>query len=381
MRKKTLFVLYSLTLLCFTIFSYLFIDQNLKYLHFLYSGFSTTNRLLSSVIYVFIIIILFSFYFQFLRFAKNNKLNLRGLKTLILITISILIFSYPAMVSYDIFNYLTTAKVVYKYHENPYIVMPIEFKGEAFLSFTHAANKTALYGPFWLLLSGFPYLFGLGYFILILINFKLFLLLFYLAVLYLIWKISKSMFAVGFFALNPLVIIETLISSHNDIVMMFFAVLSLFLIFKKRISLGLIFLLLSILIKYATLFLIPIYLYLIWQIIRKKYINKEKILNISAISMFIIFVFSQFREEIYPWYGIWFLVFISINAQIVKKRFLILVSVFCFSLLLRYVPFMLWGTHFGIIPVVKAGITFIPSIVVILFYVLSGNLCLRKRFF
>lgn len=381
MRRNALFILYGLTLLCFAFFTYLFVDQNLIYLKLFYTGFAVINRGVITIIYFIFIFIFFVFYWIFILFFKNRKLDAKELKLLILATIIITLFSYPAMLSYDIFNYITTSKVLYSYHENPYIVMPIEFKGEPFLSFTHAANKIALYGPFWLLLSGFPYLLGFENFIFILFNFKLISVLFYLGTIYLIWKISKNIFSVAFFALNPLVITETLISGHNDIIMMFLAVSALLFINKKRIILGLILLLLSILIKYATIFLIPVYLYLICYVIRNKNIDKERIFNLSALSMFVIFLLSLFREEIYPWYAIWFLIFISINSQAFKKRFLFLVSVFCFSLLLRYMPFMLWGTHFGITPVVKAGFTFIPSIVVILFYVLSGNLCLKKRFF
>ena len=40
--------------------------------------------------------------------------------------------------------------------------MPIEIPNEPYLAFTRAANKTALYGPVWILLTAIPHLLGQG---------------------------------------------------------------------------------------------------------------------------------------------------------------------------------------------------------------------------
>lgn len=368
---KITYLLYGALLISFSIFSYLFVDPNLIYLKDIYSGFAFLNREITTVIYTIFILTYLIIYSNVLK--NIRMINLTRLKIIIGITM-ILVLAYPAMLSYDIFNYATTAKVTFQYFENPYIVMPIEFPGDTSLLFTHAANKIALYGPFWIGLTSVPFFLGLGNFLLMLFSFKAFIALFYLAIIFLIWKMTKNLFSIAFFALNPLVIIETLVSSHNDIVMMFFVLLSFFFLTKKKVLLAFLFLFLSILIKYATVFLVPVFLYAVWQMKFGK-VKWRKIFQLSFFSMFIIFLLSHFREEIYPWYGIWFLTFATLNP---KNKFLLYLSLaFSFGLLFRYVPFMLYGTHFGVTPVIKNLVTFTPALLLLIYLFFKKRLWLK----
>lgn len=365
--KLFLFVAYTLFLLCVTIFSYLYIDANLIYLKYLYSGFSTMSRVATSMIYIIIVLVFFLFYSLFVWLAYKKRLSFRNIQFLIGMTVCILIFSYPAMLSYDIFNYMLTAKVLYFYRENPYIIMPIEFIGEPNLSFTHAANKVALYGPSWIALTVIPHLLGFGNFLLTLLSFKILIVLFYIATIILIWKTSRDNLGLVFFALNPLVIIETLVHGHNDIVMMCLAVFSFYLLMRKRILFAAIVLVLSILIKYATLFLIPVFAYAAIKTLRKQKIDWQYIFLLSFFSMLLALLLSPLREEMYPWYAIWFLTFASF---VVRKQLVFYLSIaFSFGLLLRYVPFMLIGTHFGATPFFKVVLTFSPLCFVLMYLI------------
>lgn len=374
--KKILFLYFSLLILM-TLFSYLFVDQNLIYFNNLYSGFYSTKRIQITLFYLLFIILLFVFYFPFLKKIKSKIIEIHTFKKIILVTIAILFFSYPAFLSFDIFNYIATSKVFFFYHENPYIIMPIEFIGDPLLLFMHAPNKIALYGPFWVGLTGIPYYLGFGNFIATLFSFKLLVILFYLSTVYLIWKHSKSLLITSVFAFNPLVIIETLISAHNDIVMAFLSLASILFLIKKRYVYSFIFLLFSILIKYASIFLVPVFIYVIYLKFREKEVNEEKIFLLSAISMFSIFLFSFLREEIYPWYAIWFLVFNSFISN--QKYFYYFFLSFSFSLMLRYVPFMLLGTYFGPTPFIKFVLTF-SFPVLTLFLVKFKSLWIEKTF-
>ncbi|MEK7092259.1 MAG: hypothetical protein AAB907_01390, partial [Patescibacteria group bacterium] len=129
---------YGVFLLIFTVFSYLFIDGNFPPLHTLYTGFHTSHRELITSLYFIFISIHFLFYIIF--FRTKNFLSSTRLKKLIILTVGILIFSYSAMLSFDVFNYTTTSKVLFFYKENPYVTMPIEIN-DSFLQYTRASNK------------------------------------------------------------------------------------------------------------------------------------------------------------------------------------------------------------------------------------------------
>lgn len=359
-------------------FSYAFVDPNLSYLKNIYSGFAFSNRALTTIFYISSVIIYFIFYGIFIYLGVKKKINLKKIILLMGITVAILVFSYPAMLSYDIFNYIATSKVSFFYHENPYIVMPIEFIGDPLLAFTHAANKIALYGPVWVILTGIPYLFGFENFIATLFSFKFFIVIFYLLTVFLIWKISKSTVSVILFSLNPLVVIETLISGHNDIVMMFLTLLSFFLLTKKRISLGVLLFISAIFIKYSTVLLVPVFLYVIWGLIKNKEINWANVYFFSSLLMLIAFFLSPIREEIYPWYAIWFLSFSFLSPT--RKIMVYIAIAFSFGLLFRYVPFMLYGTHSGFTPLIKSAVTFLPPLLFGLYLVVKKEIWERIPF-
>jgi len=355
------------------IFSYFFLDPEISYLAFIDPP-HIQNRLFLTSIYIFCICgcIFFSLFFMRRLYKKQSQ---KGLFQKILLFLLILLFSYPAMLSYDIYNYIATSKVTFLYLENPYIVMPIEFSTDPLITFMHAANKTALYGPVWILLTAVPFFLGFNNFVATLLLFKTIIILFYFATVVLLLKMTKDSTKVALFALHPLVIIETFIGSHNDIVMMFLALLSFFMLKEKRVLLAIFFLLASFLIKYATFALIPIFVYAVYRIVVKKPIDWGKVYKYGFISMFFIFLLSFFREEIYPWYAIWFLVFLPFLN--LRKYILTSIYILTISLLFRYVPYLVTGSHFGITPYAKWIITFVP----VLFYLVfqkSKNVWLRQ---
>lgn len=363
--KKIVYFFYLIFLLAFTFFSYFFIDPNLIYLKNLYTGFAFSNRFIVSFIYFSFLIIFFSFYFIFIKFFQKKIFTKKDFKIIITITIIGLIFSYPAILSYDIFNYVATSKTTFFYHENPYFIMPIQFTGDPLLLFTHAANKTALYGPFWIVLSGIPFLLSFGSFLLNIFLLKILNILFYILTIIFIYIISKNIINSVVFALNPLIIIETVVSAHNDISMMFFALFALFLVQKNKYIIASIILMLSIFIKFSTIFLIPIFIYLIYGKLRQKQFSIEKIYLLITISMGIIFLLSPLREEMYPWYAIWFLTF----SCLLKNKFVLIITTsLSLGLLFRYLPYMYLGTHEMPTPFLKVIFTVIPVIIGFSYY-------------
>lgn len=358
--SKQLF-LYSVFLLLFSLFTYLFIDTNLIYLHGLYTGFYSSNRIITTSVYLLLVSLFFIFYLYFLKKKITSELH----KKFIIVSLLFLIFSYPAILSYDIFNYLATAKVTYFYKENPYLVMPIEFQGDPMLLFTRAANKFALYGFSWTALSGIPFILGFQNFLAQVFLLKGMVGLFYLGLVYILHKITKSWDTILIFSLNPLVLMETFISAHNDIVMMFFALSAFYFLKKKHIFLAFALLSVSIFVKFSTIFLLPIFIYVLYTYIKKKDINWNRIWFYSAILMFSVFLLAPLREEIYPWYAIWFLPFISLLKGFRKLK--ILSMSLCFGLLLSYVPYMLLGHYLYPVPFLKTSLVVFPVLCTFLY--------------
>ena len=367
--KRFFFVGYTAIFIFFTFFSYLFVDANFIYFPSILKGFNWQNQTMVTFVYLFLISSFFGFYIFLLR--KIDSIS--NLKEIIKFIPAFLIpiFAYPAMLSYDIFNYIATSKVLFYYHENPYLVMPIEFLRDPILLFTHAANKLGIYGIFWTIISGIPYFFSFGNYLISIFMFKLFAALFYLGLIFLIWKLTRNKLSVILFAANPLVIIETFISGHNDIVMMFFALLAVYLLKNKRIFLAVLCLFLSILIKYATIFLVPIFLLTIIQYIKNKKIDWNKFYLFSFFSMFVIFILSFLREEIYPWYAIWPLTFLVLTTE--KRKLINIYIGFSYGLMLSYAPYMYFGTYFGTTPFAKILLMLFPPVGIFLYQTIKAN--------
>lgn len=344
--KYTPFFLYGLFLAIFSCFTYLFIDPGFFYLGNISTGFAFSEREYVSLFYVISILFLFSFYGFFLFQIKRKKLHLKDFYFLLGLSLVLFIFSYPTILSYDIFNYMATAKVTFFYRENPYIVMPIEFINDMLLSYTRAANKTALYGPAWILLSGVPFTLSFGNVLIQVFLFKFLTGIFYILMVFLLYRLTKNFFMVVLFSLNPLVLIEVLVSGHNDVVMMAFALFSFYFLQKKNIFWAFVFIFLSIFIKYATIFLLPVFIFVLWKVSVRKEVSWNKIWKYSAFFMFLIFLLSPIREELYPWYFLWVFPFVVLW----KNKFAVNLSIaFSFGLLFYYVPYMYTG-HYLLIP-------------------------------
>lgn len=371
MKFNIIVWLYVLFLVLIVIFSYGFVDPNFPLKPpGLLQDLVYQKRPLATGIYVAVVAGLFVFYAHFLRRVKKGNLTLNQAWKVILAAAGVLFFSFPAF-SHDIFNYMATAKVAFFYQENPYLVMPMEFPGEPMLLFMHAANKYALYGPAWISLTALAHELGRGHLLLSVFTFKALVMAFYLGLAWLISRLSKSrVYSLVFFALNPLVLIETLVSGHNDVVMMFFGLLSLFLLFQKRRVTSLVFLGISAGIKYATIVFLPFYFLFGWL---KKPRKKSRLVTELALAMYFVFLFlSPLREEIYSWYLIWI---ISLVALVPEKKFLSWLTLgFSLGLLLRLTPFLYTRQWTGMTPIVKTLTTFIPPLLITGYYCLAPRL-------
>lgn len=298
------------------------------------------NRPLSTFIFLVIVGIMFTLYSITLIQIKKKKISRKYLFATTLAISGILFFSYNAF-SYDLFNYMFDAKIFTHYFQNPYFHKALDFPQDPMLSFMHWTHRTYPYGPTWLLVTIPMSFIGFGYFLLTFYLFKLLSVFAFIMSSFLIERIAKrigidALFAVAVFALNPLVIIESLASSHNDIVMVALALLSLFAFLEGKIAKSIFWLIASVGVKFATIFMLP-------ALFAKKVLNIDntKFFITLSLSMFIALVFATYRTTFQPWYPLFVLPFTAFISE--KKYVLIPTFVISATSLLQYVPFIYLG--------------------------------------
>lgn len=342
-------MIYALTLLTFTLYSYSQIDLNLtlssnQAYQYLQNGLIQLgyfNRPLSAFIYLILLFLLSIFYFLFSYQVMHKKLNQKNIVRLIIVSFVILLFSYPAF-SHDIFNYMFDARIVTKYHLNPYFYTALDFQGDLWTRFMHWTHRTYPYGPLWLFITlPLSYL-GLDKFVQTLFLFKLLFGLFHLGNIYLIYKILRktapkhTLRGVVFYAFNPLVITESLVSPHNEVVMLFFLLLTIYLgVVNKNRFQAVICLFLSGAVKFTTLVLLPLFLTPIK--------NNNIWLKLTLCFLILPVIFQTVYREPYPWY---FITIIGIGALLGNStNIAIVLSGLSVGLLLRYTPYLYFGDY------------------------------------
>lgn len=379
MKDKLLYFLYFFAVICLFLYSYTQVDLNLTLSQnhailafqrfFQYIGYF--QRPLSTFFYVAILALLFILYFIFLRSVRAEHMGKKQIWTLIIASAVILNFSYNAF-SYDLFNYIFYGKIVTHYHMNPYTLRALDFPGDPMLLFMHWTHNYYPYGPVWLGLSVPLSYLGLGFFLPTLFLFKTLAISFFLGTVYFIGKILKKAgstdekLGVLFFGLNPLVLIEALVSGHNDISMMFFAVLGLYFLINNKNTKSIVSLALSIGIKFATVFLIPVWLYVLKN---KKKLDFEKTIFLSVVFMGLAILAATFRQSFQSWYWLYILPFISMSLK--KYNFFwvgIIVSVLG---LLNYIPFLYLGNWNAPVPTILFAVTTVSFIVPVLLVIIK----------
>lgn len=323
------------------------------------------NRLLSTSLFIAIIVLLFIFYGLFLFLSGKNKINKRQIWHLIIPTSAILIFSYNAF-SYDIFNYIFDAKIITYYHQNPYLYRALDFPRDPMLSFMHWTHRYYPYGPIWLVLTVPLSFIGFNYFLFTFFLFKSLGALSYLGTAFFISKILRKvspkdeLFGLIFFAMNPLIIVEGLVSSHNEMPMIFFAMLSLFLFFEEKYTRSFISLLLSAGIKFVTILLFPVYLINYIFSKKNKKINFELTIIPTTILMAVAVIVASLRTNFQPWY----LLFAIPFASLTPKKYYIFIPTFVMSFfaILEYSPFLLKGDWNPPVPLILSQIMMISIV-------------------
>lgn len=326
------------------------------------------QRMLSTGLYIALLSGMFIMYGVFLRRAYLGSLGVSGVWRLLGLTAGILLFSYPAF-SYDLFNYLFDARIFTFHGENPYLHKALDYPDDPWTHFMRWTHRTYPYGPLWLFLTVPLSYLGFQKFVVTLYLFKFLMGASYVMSVVFLYKIlrvlrdlrgmkeNEMIASTALFALNPLVIIESLVSAHNDIVMVAFTLASFYFLFVKKYWASALLLVASIAIKFATVFLIPLYVW--WYIHNRS--NKadtpayvKRFLYFSLVLMCGAIVAATVRTQFQPWYLLYVIPF----AVLAGVRYSIVIPIIILSLagLLQYVPYLFRGNWDAPVPAILNGI-------------------------
>lgn len=310
------------------------------------------NRPLSTYLYSSLVIVFLLLYLWTLWLVWKKKIQAKTIIILTIIGSVILVFSYNAF-SYDLFNYIFDARIVTHYNQNPYEQKALDYPSDPMLGFMHWTHRTYPYGPLWLGLTVPLSYLGFGYFLVTFYLFKMLMVSAYLVSCWSIYKIAKKTklahpdFALAFFALNPFVIIESQVSTHIDIVMLAVCLLGVYMLFLKKRYAAWVLLAVSILIKFATFLLIPLFL---WFPFSKRN-NKDFLFFLGCTLLMVGGVYLQAnRTTFQPWY---FLLVVPFAALISNRYYIFLPTViFSFLILFQYVPYFYTGNYDAPVPLI-----------------------------
>jgi hypothetical protein len=188
---------------------------------------------------------------------------------------------------------------------------------------------------------------------------------------YLIYKISEKLFPenallnLAFFALNPLVLIECLVSAHNDIPMIFFFLLSVNLFLEKKKILSWVSNIFSIGVKFSTGVIFPLFLILEYFDRTKRKINWEKFFIWSFLLSLTTVILATIRTTFQPWY----LVFPLSLAAFLPRKFYIFIPVVLATVfgLAVYTPYVFMTDYAKIYPQVVQNIEIAGLLAIVLF--------------
>lgn len=338
-----LWVVFLLTILGMSAWSWALVDPNLTLVkHADWSMFREAavslgyhNRPLSATIFILLILAMSIVSVLLVRTHRGRIFPLA-----LAVGVIAGVLSYPAL-SHDIFNYIFDARILTHYHANPYLHSALDFPADPMLRFMHWVHRPYPYGPTFLMLSLVPSWLGGGIFGLTFFLFKIMNITLFVIAAWCIDRINHR--ASVIFVTSPLVIIEGLVNSHNDLIALALGIIGIYLVARRMRIGGLVAFVTSGLVKFLTLPSILLALpgkalSLRWNHRHREHRIEILSWHIVLISMMGLLVFLIWRQEIQPWYFLNLFLFVPF-APGIFDRF----AIFFTGLLLSYHPYVLGG--------------------------------------
>lgn len=294
-------------ILCIPSILYLVTDKTVDGFdaYYTYTLVKSNNTIIGGLNGIIFIGLLLVFSVIYLKIIKNDKQIFKNKKHIMvfIFIISFIFMMILPFLSSDIYYYIGDSWLASKYGENPYYtsVKDLQNSGindEILNNTGYWKNTTSVYGPLWNSIAKLLVSLSFGKVTIALFIFKIASLLIHVLNSYIIYKITKSNKYMLLYGLNPLVLIELLSNVHNDIYLILFTLLAIyFLIRKKNIYFTMIFLALSISIKYSTVLLVP---FILIYCFRDKTVPKRILFcllsGIGIIALVVLFYLPYYKD-------------------------------------------------------------------------------------
>lgn len=266
-----LFIFISLLFALPSVVHFLKIKSILKfdtYFKFLYTD--SINIGTQTLLYIFLLLILSILYFVIIKKREELFPSVKKMFLWILVVSVIFILVLPFLSS-DVFYYLGIGRLDGAYNQNPYYTNIKEFveqgdnsqylQKDSVLAKGYQncwSDTTVVYGPVWTLICKVIAILSFGSINWGLLIFKIANLMVHLGNCYLLYKISNKKIFTLLYGINPFILIEGIACVHNDIFVVFFMLMTLyFLVKRKNLILSIVFLAIATAIKYFTIIMLP----------------------------------------------------------------------------------------------------------------------------
>jgi putative effector of murein hydrolase LrgA (UPF0299 family) len=174
----------------------------------------------------------------------------------------ILLFMYPYDAA-DLFDNIMHGRIISVYHANPFRDIPAQFASDPFYPYIGWRKSISAYGPGWETLAALSARLAGDDLIVNVVVFKAVLVAFLAGCGGLIVLIlrrlapERALAGLVLFIWNPVVVYETIGQGHNDVAMLFWMLLAIWLLLKQRYTLAILALLIGALFKFIPLLFIP----------------------------------------------------------------------------------------------------------------------------
>ncbi len=189
-------------------------------------------------------------------YSLRDKLTAKSVIIYAILFQIIVLFSYPIL-STDIYGYIVSDRLAIVHNSNVWTTKPNAFPEDKFYNLADYTDQVRIYGPVNQGIYAIPTVLSGDDVLTNVLVHKLVVMVFVIASLFVVKKINSDPKILALIFWNPLLVLETAGSGHNDIIMLFFLLLCYLFFTNKRYLLAGLMAALSVQVKATPLLLLP----------------------------------------------------------------------------------------------------------------------------